>query len=192
MMNTFAALVLSALLLGSASAASAAPPNAYLVVPGHRIGHTLLGSDGQYTLAALPKPTRSDAGMSQEYFVWTSHAAHGQPHTLYIHATHNGATNVKPLSGLTIDTIRVTSPAFATQNGLHVGSTFAKIRHRFPHLRSVNSAHTLYDDKSRGIAFEFARRPHASSRAIAVTVHMPGQAATATAYQVRETLKMAR
>lgn len=189
MKNTFTPLLLSALLLGSVCAASATPLNAYLVVPGHRIGHTLLGRDGARTLASLPKPTGSDAGMSQRYFAWTSPAAHGQPHTLYIHATHNGLTDVKPLDGLTIDTVRVTSPAFATQRGLHVGSTFAQIQRWFPHLRSINSAHTLYDDKARGIAFEFASRPKPSSRAIAVTVHTPGQAATATAYQVRETLK---
>lgn len=196
MKTTFPTLLASALLLGSVCAASAAPPNAYLVVPGHRIGHTLLGADGKRTLAALPKPTHSDAGMSQQYFVWTSPASHGKPHTLYIHAVDKGALDAKPTDGLTIDTIRVTSPAFATKDGLHVGSTLSQIRHQFPHLRSTsrftNPSHTLYDDKSRGIAFEFASRPKPNSRAIAVTVHTPGHPATATAYQVRETLKMAR
>lgn len=184
MKNTFTPLLLSALLLGTASAASAATPEAYLVVPGHRIGHTLLGRDGARTLAALPKPTRSDAGASQRYYVWTSPSAHGKPHTLFVHAVTNGARNVKPVDGVTIDTVRVTSPAFATQSGLHVGSTLSQIRHQFPHLRSVklfSNPHTLYDDKARGIAFEFPAHPNASSRAIAVTVHTPGLAATTTA-----------
>lgn len=184
MKNTSTALVLSALLLGAASAASAAPPDAYLVVPGHRIGHTLLGSDGTRALASLPKPTRSEGATSNRYYVWNSPAAQGQPHTLFVHGVDNRVMDVKPHNGLTIDTVRVTSPAFATQRGLHVGSTFAQIQRRFPHLRSVNSAHTLYDDKARGIAFEFARRPDANTRALAVTVHTPGQAATITASEV--------
>lgn len=120
-----------------------------------------------------------------------SHLA-GPPHTLFLPAVTNGALSVKPLSGLTIDTLRVTSPAFATQSGLHVGSTFAQIRRQFPHLRPTNAVHTLYDDKARGIAFEFVRRPSASSHAIAITVHTPGQDATATASQVRELLPAPR
>ncbi len=187
MKNAFTPLLLSAFLFGAAYVAPAAPPNAYLIVPGHRIGHTLLGRDGARTLASLPKPTHSDAGASQRYYVWASPAAHGKPHTLFVHAVANGARNVKPLDGVTIDTVRVTSPAFATQSGLHVGSTLSQIRHQFPHLRSVNlfkNPHTLYDDKSRGIAFEFASHPNASSRAVAVTVHTPGQVATTTASEV--------
>ena len=191
MMNTLtnAALALAALTFSTAAPALAAPSNAFLVAPGHRIGHTLLGSDGTRTLAALPKPYRSDVGMSQRYYVWTSPAAHGEPHTLFVHAVSNGALNVTPLSGLTLDTIRVTSPRYATKAGLHVGSTLAQIRHQFPQLRSANSDATLYDDKKRGIAFEFARRPDASTRAIAVMVHTPGKFYPVTARQVRAVLQ---
>lgn len=184
MKNISTPLLLSALLLGSVCATSAAPPNAYLVVPGHRIGHTLLGADGKRTLTCLPKPTRNEGAAGNRYYVWNSHAAQGKPHTLFVHGVTSGLMSVKPADGLTIDTVRVTSPAFATQSGLHVGSTFAQIQRRFPHLRSVNSAHTLYDDKARGIAFEFAHRPSASSRVLAVTVHTPGEAATTTASEV--------
>jgi len=187
MKNTSTTLLLSALLLGASSAASAAPLNAYLVVPGHRIGHTLLGSDSARTLASLPKPTRSEGAASNRYYVWDAPAAHAQPHTLFVHAVTNGSLRFKPLDGVTIDTVRVTSPAFATQSGMHVGSTFAQILHQFPHLRSVNlfkDPHTLYDDKARGIAFEFAAHPKASSRALAVTVHTPGQAARTTAADI--------
>ncbi len=182
-------LALAALTLSAAAPVLAAPSNAFLVVPGHRIGHTLLGHDGAYMLAHLPEPARSDAGMSQRHFVWTSPAAHGTQNTLFVHAVSNGALNVKPLSGLTFDTIRVTSPSFATQNGLHVGSTLAQIQRLFPHLRPANSDATLYDDKKRGIAFEFARQPGANTRAIAISVHTPGQGGGTTAQQVCELLK---
>ena len=168
-----------------------APPNSFLVVPGHRIGHTLLGHDGAYTLAHLPKPARSDAGMSQRQYVWTSSAAHGTQNTLFVHAVSNGALNVKPLSDLTIDTIRVTSPSFATKTGLHVGSTLAQLRRQFPHLRPTNSDGTLYDDQKRGITFEFARRPEADTRAIAVIVHPSGRFHPVTARQVRALLEEA-
>ena len=88
--------------------------------------------------------------MSQRYYVWTSRTAHGLPHTLFLHAVSNGALNVKPLSGLTIDTLRVTSPAFATQTGLQVGSTLAQIRRQFPHLRPANFCpHALRRQEAR-------------------------------------------
>lgn len=188
-MNYTKAVAFAAFTLSIAVPVAAAPSNALLIVPGQRIGHTLLGHDGAFTLAHLPKPTRSDAGMSQQYFVWVSPAPHGTQNTLFVHATDNGALNVKPLSGLTFDTVRVTSPSFATQTGLHVGSTLAQVRRQFPHLQSANADQTLFDDKSSGIAFEFASHPDSNARAISVSVHTPGQPATATKKQVSELLK---
>ncbi|MDQ2800675.1 MAG: hypothetical protein M3Y13_13685, partial [Armatimonadota bacterium] len=147
--------------LCTCAAAAPARSGDFLIVPGQRIGRTLLGSQGSRMLSHLPTPTRSDGGMSQQYLVWLSSASRrGRRDTLFIHTVRNGELTVKPLDGVTIDVIRVTSPVFATQSGLHVGSPLAQIQHQFPHLRSANRftnpSHTLYDDKSRGIAFEFA------------------------------------
>ena len=43
----------------------------------------------------------------------------------------------------------------------------------------------------RGIAFEFPAHPNASSRAVALTVHTPGQPVTATEQQVNELVQEA-
>lgn len=192
-MNTRLLLGLSLLLAVPPIALSAAPRGDLFIVPGKRIGLTPLGPQGSRTLDHMAKPHRSDGAMSQGYFVWVSHPQTGGPYTLFIHTTSNGALDVKPLNGLTIDCIRVTSPYFVTRaargDGLHVGSTLAQIRRRFPRVRPVDGDRTLYDDARGGIAFEFARPAAPSSRAIAVMIHPPGDSQFADARQVRDLLQ---
>ncbi len=194
-MNTRLLACLSLLLASFPIALSAAPAGDLFIVPGKRIGLTPLGPQGSRTLDHMAKPHRSDGAMSQGYFVWVSQPPTGGPYTLFIHTTSNGALDVKPLNGLTIDCIRVTSPHFVTRaargrgDGLRVGSTLAQIRRRFPRVRPVDGDRTLYDDARSGIAFEFARPAAPSSRAIAVMIHPPGDSQFADARQVRDLLQ---
>jgi len=135
--------------------------------------------------------------MSQRYLVWVSPAPTGGLYTLFLHTTQNGVLDVKPLNGLTIDCIRVTSPHFVTRDarapgdGLHVGSTLAEIRRRFPRVRPVPQVPMLYDDTRGGIAFEFARPAAPNSCAIAVMIHPPSSPFLflANARQVRDLLQ---
>lgn len=184
-----AVLLLAPFLLGIA--VTAAPkPGDFVIVPGDRIGKTPLGSQGRQTLACMANPYRADASMSQTYSVWVSQAAKGeQPNTLFIHTVSNGALNVKPLSGVTIDVVRVTSPQFRTLNGLAAGSTLAQIRRRFPQAKAVSGDPTIYDDRHQGIAFEFAKPPTSRSHCIAVLVHPPGLSQLANAHQVQDLLQ---
>ena len=169
------------------AAAAPAIPGDFLIVPGQRIGQTPLGSQGSRTLSRLPRPYRHDVGMSQTYSVWVSHTLlQGRRNTLFIHTTSNGALNVKPLDGVTIDVIRVTSPRFQTTHGLHVGSTLAQIRRRFPRARAITGETTIYDDMGGGIAFEFPHPPVSQSHSIAVMIHPSGESHTANARQVRD------
>ena len=181
------------LLAGSPFAACAAPAGDLLIIPGKRIGLTPLGPQGNRTLAHMTKPYRADAAMSQRFLVWIA-----GPYTLFIHTTSNGALNVKPLNGVTIDAIRVTSPYFAAHDarkpgdGVHVGSTLAQVRHWFPRVRPASSADsttTLYDDAQNGIAFEFDQPAAPNSRTIAVMIHPPGSPCFADARQVRDLLQ---
>ncbi len=193
-MNTRLLVALS-LLPACAAPVLAAPSGDLFIVPGKRVGQTPLGPQGRRTLDHMVKPYRSDAAMSQGYLVWRAKSRSDGPYTLFIHTTSNGARDVKPLDGVTIDCIRVTSPYFVTRDmrepgdGLHVGSTLAQIRRRFPRARPAAATPTLYDDARGGIAFEFARPATLTSRAIAVMIHPPGSPSFADARQVRGLLQ---
>lgn len=169
------------------SSAAGAQPGDLLIVPGRQIGRVHLGPDGDRTLAALPEPDVAGqvwARPEETEQLWMSHAPPRRHDTLYVHTTANSLLNVKPHGGVTIDLIRVTSPRFATREGLHAGSTLAQIRRRFPDARPGDSRLFLYDEEHTGIAFEFARPPLSNSRAIAVMIHPPGDPHLVTAQQV--------
>lgn len=158
-----------------------------LIIPGKSIGQTHLGSNGNVYLKKLPKPNAIDVGMSQTRQVWVSKKG-GRTDTLFIHTVSNGALGVQPTQGVTIDTIRVTSPWFHTQNGLSTGNTKAKILRNFPNAHSVEGYPKIYDDSKRGIAFEFGESATASP-CIAIMIHPPGNVHLATSEQVNQLLR---
>ena len=167
-----------------------AHPGSNLIIPGQSIGQTYLGRNGALYLNKLPKPNAVDAGMSQTRQVWVSKKGGQRTDTLFIHTVSNGALNVQPLQGVTIDNIRVTSPWFHTPSGLSTGSTLAQIRRHFPNVRPVDRDRTLYDDAKLGIAFEFA---HATvgSPCIAIMVHPSGDVHVADREEVNRVLNEA-
>ncbi|MBW4591562.1 MAG: hypothetical protein KME46_01205 [Brasilonema angustatum HA4187-MV1] len=163
--------------LGVALAMAALPPVAAkaasdLIIPGQSIGQTHLGSNGNFYLNKLPKPDAVDVGMSQFRGVWVSKNK-SRTDTLFIHTVSNGALNVQPLSGSSIDVIRVTSPWYHTHEGISTASTRVQIFRRFPNAHPVDGNPTIYDDAKLGIAFEFAKQANASSPCIAIMVHPP-------------------
>jgi hypothetical protein len=184
-------LVFAALALTAITSTTPVGANPSLIVPGHSMGRTALGPHGDSYLKRLPKPNASDAGMSQLRLVWVSKPMTGKPHTLFIHTVSNGALNIKPYSDVTIDQIRVTSPYFHTQSGIHTGSTLAAIRKQFPHLHNVQEK-GVYE--SKGIAFEFDSPVNSQSRCVAIAVideHAP-QASIATTSNIQNLLSEGR
>ncbi len=152
---------------------SAASAHDFLIVPGRSIGRTALGPNGAAELERLPSPAANDNGMNQNYNVWVSHKA-GRTDTLFTHDTNNSVfDNVKPTDGVTIDTIRITSPQFHTQNGISTRSTLAEVRRRFPHVHDDHFHPQLYIDARHGIAFEFRHPLSLASRCIAITIFSP-------------------
>lgn len=172
------------------SAKAATVPAGLLIVPGRSIGQTALGPHGAAILAKLPKADASDVGMNQRRLVWISKS--GPRETLYLHTVNNGVIDAKPISGLTIDEIRVTSPDFRLASGLHTGSSLAEIRRQFPHIQRVSHDPKIYDDLRAGIAFEFATQPTESSRCTAIIIHPKGSRRVEGADVVRNIIKGGR
>ena len=167
----------------------AEPPKAELIVPGSNIGKTFLGSNGAYYIKRLPPETASEAGMSQNHIVWLS----GKPpntRSLYIHTTANGAMDVKPVDGVTIDEIRITSPEFSTAHGIHCGSSLAQILAAFPKAQPPDAqTGNIYIDSAHGIAFEFQGNAGNDSPCIAITIFPAGSPRFTPQEQVDELIK---
>ena len=175
-------------LLAMAGFAGAGETSDSLIVPGKRIGQTHLGNDGAETLKHLPKPSGVDRGMSKTRQVWKSKPG-GPFETLFIYTINNGALDVQPADGVTVELIRVTAKYFRTENGISTGSTLEQVRRAFPDAAPVDGAPTIYDDVKQGIAFEFPKEPTAGSLCIAIMVHPPGESNFATQAQVASVLK---
>ena len=161
---------------------------ASLIRPGESIGQTHLGAKGGFDLKKLPQPDLVDNYTSHSVRVWISNKA-GRTDTLFVKTVSNSALGVRPLDGVSVELIRVTSPWYHTASGLSTGSTLARIRREFPDARSVDNDQRLYGDSKRGIAFEFARNPTADSPCSAVMVHPPGKQQVASADEVENLLR---
>ncbi len=155
---------------------NAAPAGSFLIVPGHSIGHLVIGPNGAAELRHLPRADAGDAAMMQSNLVWLSKTS-GRSDTLYIHTISNAAVGLNPVppsDGLTISEIRITSRQFHTQNGISTASTLAQIERRFPDARADRFMPAVYNDSKHGIAFEFALPVTPASRCRAISVLPPG------------------
>ena len=175
-MKTFVSLLAAfAVLPGILSPALAIPGDPQLIVPGKRIGKMALGLNGTEVLKDFGKPAIQDAGMSQSTQVWVGNGNRNT--TLSIHTVANGALDVRPQEGVTIDEVRISSSSFHTASGIAIGSTLRQIQNSFPQARRYQEMKpiVLYIDFRRGIAFEFANnKPGARCTGITIlTPEMP-------------------
>lgn len=164
---------------------SAMASSSRTIVPGKRIG--LLALKSYPGRMPLGEPQAGDAGMSQHEYLWVSKRRVGNrvvTETTFAKAVSNGVLDGGG-PGVTIETIRVTSPYFRTVDGISPGMSLASIRRRYRHLRPDSSIPSVLEDSARGIAFEFAaEHPSAASRCIAVSVFKPGTPQVWVASQV--------
>jgi hypothetical protein len=189
MMRKFNSVLVSIIsLLASLTVTSQSAPQQASLVPGHSLAGIGLGPNGLEELKKLGKPYRIDRGMSQTYQVWKWFKPGGRFDTFFVHTTNNGATDVQPSDGVTIDLIRTTATRFKTADGIAAGSTLEQIRKSFPDAAPVDGTPTILDDVKRGIAFEFSNPPTDQAPCIAVMVHTPGQENSATQQQVAEVM----
>jgi hypothetical protein len=129
------------LFLGAISLAGAAPKENTLIVPGRSIGDIALGLNTGKVYRDRGEPDGSDAAMGGKAVEWWFIGEHrgdkGRPFNRsgeigffsFKDMEHDSA---KTPGTVTISGIFVTSPKFATAEGIAPGSTLHAIRARFP------------------------------------------------------------
>lgn len=136
----------------------------YEIVPGRRIGLIEIGMTRQAVHDKLGKPSGTYAlrgrGYRGDYWF-----ASDNSNTLRVF--YNGAGRVFQIS--------VTSPRFATPEGLTSASTLADVKRHYPNLKvlrmSARRDIDYYYDSARGIAFEFTDQMDAHSTSLSMRLY---------------------
>jgi hypothetical protein len=166
-------------ILWSAAILSSAPfsdhKNLWLIVPGKSIGKVHLGTDFATVVTSIGEPDwkqakEGDAAMGRFWYFWPG--SRGTELDIYdIRGEQDSAAHPQNF----IRQVRVTSSAFHTKDGLHVGSSLRSISQTDPHLSLTLSTSKirLYDDVRNGISFEFATSgsSHSAWRCVAIVIH---------------------
>jgi hypothetical protein len=93
-----------------------------LIVPGKSIGNTLINENMKKVIRRIGRPEGGDAAMGKSLYVWRS-KKNSSYVTMIFASRQMGAENEASL----VKQIRVTSPWFVTQEGIHVGSSLTEI-----------------------------------------------------------------
>jgi len=120
-----------------------------LIIPGEKIGRIKINMNADTLWNIIGKPDKHDAAMGAQLMTWfTKHDSTAYQTNVYSH--RNMGAKDEAISH--IKAIRVTSPTFATNDGLHTGMSMDSIKKSFtPGHKNVNG---VYDDIKAGIAFE--------------------------------------
>ncbi|OMP74571.1 MULTISPECIES: hypothetical protein [unclassified Chitinophaga] len=142
-----------------------APNEAYLIVPGKAIGNTHINDNMDSVIKLLGKPDDGDAAMQKSVVIYYK----GAYATSILSARNPDGDN--PIAK--VKQIRVTSPAFKTEDGLHVGSSIDELNAMYQ-LRKTTTytgagGECTVWDAGHGIAFE----TDPAKNCIAVIVYSP-------------------
>ena len=152
------------------------------IVPGRRIGKVVIGAS-ETTLNALGKSDCSDGKPASQWQTWFTKVPAATPNA--IPAELDICAESRPGSnGRFVQAVRITSSYFTLSNGIKVGSSFARVKRAYPHLKRIDKYNTtesngpifLCDDIQRGIAFEFYRGRDGKAPGglcVAISVHTP-------------------
>ncbi len=156
-------------------------PPAFLIVPGKRIGLSLLNGKTAVLYKRLGKPASEDASMGgKSMAAWYSKPVIHAGDTLinetdiYSSTPNFGILN----ASARVQIIRITSASFMTSQRIGVGSSLETVKKSFSRIQktaSYTSPKTkqqvfIYDDAASGIAFEIDKQQNC----IGITVHKPG------------------
>ena len=145
------------------------------IIPGKKVGNTVLGDDPATLLQGLGQPDASDAAMGKAWLVWDGK---NTENTLAVFTTYADSNMMRKA----IRQIRVTSPRFQTVEGLHTGSNKAEVKRVFPKLQQAENIYgdvpPRYDVISKGISFEFSGNADYNA-CTAIMVYPPGGSPTA-------------
>jgi hypothetical protein len=164
----------------SCSVSLAAPDT---IMPGRSIGHIRLAESAKQAMNSLGAMAVGDGASGRFWQVWISRTPQSAKHY------ELDVLTIRDMSGSDlkrmhefVEQVRVTSPWFATHQGIHVGSSLSSVITAFPKVRRLNPDVTptkhqklaLYDDVRQGITFEFAAAKHGvpgSTKCQAILVH---------------------
>ncbi|WP_343673974.1 hypothetical protein [Chitinophaga sp.] len=138
---------------------------AYLVVPGKAIGNTHINDNMDTVIKLLGKPDEGDAAMQKSVAIYYK----GAYATSILSARNPDGDH----SVAKVKQIRVTSPAFKTKDGLHVGSSLDELNAKYKLKQTTTykgeGGECTVWDAGHGIAFE----TDAAGKCIAVIVYSP-------------------
>lgn len=165
-----------------------------LVVPGKSLGNIRLGSAVD-SLTWMGPADYGDAAMQKAWSTW--YAKPGKPGVAR-YQIDLYTSGVGPELHKQVRLIRATSPWFRTAGGVRVGTPLARLKTACGPLKLAATYRPapgaalryLYDNARAGMAFETAG-PAATSRCVAVIVHLPGQGVASTYLSLTDYLQAA-
>lgn len=157
--------------------APAQMPDSLLIKPGKSVGNINVGDDMGKLTIKLGQPDRTDAAMGSALFTWfTAHDTANTRISTFGHRNFGGADE----SILHIKKILITSPRFATAEGIRCGSSRDSIVLFYKFTDSkipVNGKDALLlADTDRGIGFEL---DSTGQRCKAIIIFKPRDSASA-------------
>ena len=146
------------------------------IVPGQSAGQIRLGETIANVRHKLGKAETGDGALDHFWDTWFANSNKKTGDTLEIYS-------VRTPSGdeILVNQIRLTSPWFATANGILPRSSLALIRRRFPlatalaYYQAKSDRIDVYDDVKSGISFEVS---HKTKKCIAITIHKKNKKVT--------------
>lgn len=158
-----------------------APDNAYLIVPGKAIGNTRIDENIDDVIRLLGKPDDSDAAMQKSVSFYYKGA--------YSTAILSARDTEGDHPAAKVKQIRVTSPAFKTEDSLHVGSTLDELQAKYQLKKATTykgeGGECTVWDAGHGIAFE----TNPAKSVIAVIVYAPEEPYKGAYLNIRPTRK---
>jgi len=158
----------------------AQPAANQLIVPGESVGNVSIGTDAAGLEKILGKADASDAAMGKAWLTWNGKRdEHNNATTLKIYTTYKDNT----MRQKTVQQIRTTSSYFSTADSIHVYSSLAAIKNKFPgiqklaHYTDDGREFVIYDEKQKGIAFEIVAA-NGQQICTGIIVHKKGEAVT--------------
>ncbi|MBV7533771.1 hypothetical protein [Chitinophaga sp. sic0106] len=132
------------------------PDPTTLIMPGKRIGITVIQANADSLIKIIGKPDFSDAAMGTYLNTWYARHTDGIYQTSIFSQRNMGG----PVEAIThVKSVYVTSPAFRTSNGLGPGTPMATIQNLYT-LRNTGTfvkdkdSLQVYEDLASGISFE--------------------------------------
>lgn len=163
------------------SADPVAPDESYRIVPGKAIGNTHINDNMDSVTSLLGKPDDGDAAMQKSVAIYYK----GAYATSILSARNPDGDH--PVEK--VKQIRVTSPAFKTEDGLHVGSTLNELNAKYQLKKTTTykgeGGECTVWDAGHGIAFE----TNPAGNCIAVIVYSPEEPYQGAALNIRPNRK---